>query len=155
MLPLTPSASHTWMGRALDVARATPPADVPVGAVIFDPSGREIAAATNRRETDSDPTAHAEVLAIRHACAVLHDGWRLENCILVVTLEPCVMCAGAIAAARLGGIVYGAFEPKTGAVGSVWDVLRDGHSLHTPQVRAGVREEECAELMRSFFAQRR
>lgn len=143
------------MRRALDIARTTPAQDVPVGALILDPSGREIAAATNRRETDSDPTAHAEVLAIRQACAVLHDGWRLEDCILVVTLEPCVMCAGAIAGARLGGLVYGAFESKTGAVGSVWDVLRDGHSLHNVQVRAGVREGECAAIMRSFFELRR
>ena len=109
--------------RAIDVARDTPPADVPVGAIIYDAAGVEIAHAHNRKETDGDPTAHAEILAIRDAVGVVGDGWRLEGCTLAVTLEPCAMCAGAIAASRINTVVFGAYEPKTGACGSVIDVL--------------------------------
>lgn len=140
-----------WMRRALEVARTTPPGDVPVGAVIFGPDGVELAAATNRREADADPTAHAEVLAIREAVRRHGDAWRLEGCTLVVTLEPCTMCAGALLGARVGQLVFGAWEPKTGACGSLIDAVRAPGQLHRPQVRGGVLEAECAELLSGFF----
>lgn len=139
------------MRRALEVARTTPPLDVPVGAVIFAPDGRELAAATNRREADCDPTAHAEILAIRQAVRVLGDGWRLTGCTIAVTLEPCAMCAGALVGARIGTILFGAWEPKTGACGSVFDVVRDPAVLHPVEVRGGVLEKECAGLLAEFF----
>lgn len=138
------------IGRALEVAATTPGQDIPVGAVVVDPAGRELAVATNRREVDADPTAHAEVLALRAAARVLGDAWRLQDCTLVVTLEPCAMCAGAAVGARVGRIVFGAYEPRTGACGSVFDVARDS-PLHAVQVRGGVRQEECEELLTSFF----
>lgn len=138
------------IGRALEVAATTPGQDIPVGAVVLDLAGRELAVATNRREVDADPTAHAEVLALRAAARVLGDAWRLQDCTLVVTLEPCAMCAGAAVGARVGRIVFGAYEPRTGACGSVFDVARDS-PLHAVQVRGGVRQEECEELLTSFF----
>lgn len=137
--------------RAIDVATATPRADVPVGAVVYAPDGTELATATNRRETDADPTAHAEVLAIRRAVAAHGDRWRLTDCTLAVTLEPCTMCAGALVAARVGTLIFGAWEPKTGAVGSVFDVVRGPGVLHRPQVRAGVLAAECAAQLEEFF----
>lgn len=143
------------MRRALDVARAAPPGDVPVGAVVFAPDGRELAAATNRREADGDPTAHAEVLALRAAARRLGDGWRLTGCELVVTLEPCAMCAGAIAGARVGSLVFGAFEPKTGACGSVLDVLRVSGLPHRIDVRGGVLARDAGDVLEDFFARRR
>ena len=139
------------MRRALDVAKCTPTGDVPVGAVLFDAAGAELATGVNRREQRADPTAHAEVEAIRQAVRVYGDGWRLSGCELVVTLEPCAMCAGALQAARVGSVVFGAFEPKTGACGSLIDVLRAPTAPFTPQVRGGVLEEECAALLRNFF----
>ncbi|MGJ0118934.1 nucleoside deaminase [Williamsia sp. MIQD14] len=139
------------MGVALDAARSSGAQDVPVGAVVFDAELREIARSGNLREHDGDPTAHAEIRALRAAAAVHGDGWRLEDCTLVVTLEPCVMCAGAITSARIGRLVFGAWEPKTGAVGSLWDLVRDRRLTHRPQVRAGVRESECAHLLHEFF----
>ncbi|HIW90467.1 MAG TPA: nucleoside deaminase [Candidatus Corynebacterium avicola] len=142
------------MARALDVAATTPGQDIPVGAVVLGPDGGELAAATNRREVDADPTAHAEVLALRAAAASLGDAWRLEDCTLVVTLEPCAMCAGAAVGARVGRIVFGAYEPRTGACGSVFDVARDS-PLHAVQVRGGVRQGECEELLTGFFRDRR
>ena len=129
-------------------------ADVPVGAVVLDPAGVQIARAHNRREADLDPTAHAEIVAIRAAARALRT-WRLEGCTLVVTLEPCTMCAGAVIAARLGRVVYGAADPKAGAVGSLWDVIRDRRLSHRAEVVAGVLEPECGALLRDFFAQRR
>lgn len=143
------------MAAALDAARLTPPGDVPIGAVVFGPDGTELARATNRREADADPTAHAEVLALRAAARVHGDGWRLSDCTLVVTVEPCTMCAGAIGLARIARVVFGAWEPKTGAVGSLWDVLRDERQVHRPEVLAGVREADCAALVREFFVGRR
>lgn len=145
-----------WMRRALDVAAAPEPTpagdpDVPVGAVVLGPDGRELAAARNRREAAHDPTAHAEVLALRAAAAALGT-WRLAGCTLVVTLEPCTMCAGALVLARIATLVFGAWEPKTGAVGSLWDVVRDRRLNHRPEVYAGVLEAECAALVRGFFA---
>ncbi|GAA4933752.1 nucleoside deaminase [Actinoplanes utahensis] len=138
-----------WMRRALAVA-STSPEDVPVGAVILGPDGAELAAAGNERELTGDPTGHAEVLAIRRAAARRGE-WRLEGCTLVVTLEPCTMCAGALVLARISTVVFGAWEPKTGAVGSLWDVVRDSRLNHRPEVYAGVLEPECAALMRDFF----
>ena len=128
--------------------------DVPVGAVIIDPSGQVIAAAHNRRERAGDPTAHAEILAIRSAAAQLGT-WRLSGCTLVVTLEPCTMCAGAAVLARVERIVYGAIDPKAGAVGSLWDVVRDRRLNHRPEVIASVLADECGALLTEFFARRR
>lgn len=139
------------MGRALAVAAGTHPDDVPVGAVVVDGHGRELAAATNAREASGDPTAHAEILALRAAAAVHGDGWRLTGCTLAVTLEPCTMCAGAAVLARVDRIVFGAWEPRTGGVGSLWDVVRDRRLTHRPEVVGGVREAECAELLLGWF----
>lgn len=139
------------MRRALDVAKRAPAGDVPVGAVLYDATGTELAIGVNRREELADPTAHAEVEAIRQAVRVHGDGWRLSGCELVVTLEPCAMCAGALQAARVSSVVFGAFEPKTGACGSLIDVLRAPTAPFTPQVRGGVLEEECAAGLRKFF----
>jgi tRNA(adenine34) deaminase len=138
-----------WMRRALAVAPSSP-ADVPVGAVVYDPSGVELAAAGNEREVTGDPTAHAEILALRRA-ADRFGSWRLDGCALVVTLEPCTMCAGALVLARVGTLVFGAWEPKTGAVGSLWDVVRDRRLTHRPEVYSGVLADECAAMMRGFF----
>jgi len=124
--------------------------DVPVGAVVYDAAGVELAVGRNERELTGDPTAHAEMLALRRAAAVL-GGWRLDGCTLVVTLEPCTMCAGALVLARIATVVFGAWEPKTGAVGSLWDVVRDRRLNHRPVVYGGVLEAECAALLRAFF----
>ena len=122
--------------------------DVPVGALIVDPSGKVIATGTNEREAKSDPTAHAEIVAMRKAAT---NGWRLDNHTLVVTLEPCAMCAGAIAQARISKVIFGAWDEKAGAVGSVWDLLRDPRSTFRTEVRAGVLADECSELITSFI----
>lgn len=129
-------------------------ADVPVGAVVLDASGAALARAHNQREATGDPTAHAEIVAIREAARVT-GGWRLDGSTIVVTLEPCTMCAGAIVAARLDRLVYGAVDPKGGAAGSLWDVLRDRRLSHVPEVIGGVLEPECGALLREFFAARR
>jgi tRNA(adenine34) deaminase len=131
-----------------------PRADVPVGAVVLDRAGMTIGRAHNMREADEDPTAHAEIVAIRQAARQI-GGWRLAGCTLVVTLEPCTMCAGAIIAARMERLVYGAPDPRTGAVGSLWDVLRDRRLGHRVEVIGGVLAGECGALLRDFFAQRR
>ena len=128
--------------------------DVPVGAVITDASGEVVARGRNRREADRDPTAHAEIVAIRAAAAVT-GSWRLTGLTLVVTLEPCTMCAGAITASRLDRLIFGAVDPKAGAVGSLWDVVRDRRLNHRPEVIGGVLAAECGELLRAFFAARR
>lgn len=146
--------AEALMRRALEIAAETPAGDVPVGAVILGPDGRELGRGVNRREADNDPTAHAEILAIREAVQELGDAWRLENCTLVVTLEPCAMCAGALVGARIGSIIFGAYEPRTGACGSVWDVPRES-PLHWAEVRGGVLAGECEELPRQFFARLR
>lgn len=143
--PIPQQQAEERMRRAIEIAKRTPPGDVPVGAVIYSPEGEEIAVGWNRREADGDPTAHAEVVALRQA------GLRLDGCELVVTLEPCVMCAGAAVAARVGSVVFGAWEPRTGAAGSLIDALRPPHSLHTPQVRGGILEAETAGLLTDFF----
>lgn len=128
--------------------------DVPVGAVILDPSGAVVATGHNERELTGDPTGHAEVLAIRAAAAAL-GSWRLSGCTMVVTLEPCTMCAGAVVAARLDRLVYGAYDRKAGAVGSLWDVVRDRRLNHRPEVISGVLADECGALLTQFFARRR
>ena len=139
---------------AIEEARgAQAHADVPIGAAIFR-DGRLLARAGNERELRRDPTAHAELLAIRAAAEVL-GGWRLPGTTLYVTLEPCAMCAGAIVLARIPTVVFGAADPKAGAVGSVLDVLAEPALNHRPEVIAGVREEECATLLREFFSSRR
>jgi tRNA(adenine34) deaminase len=140
---------------ALAVARdALAAGEVPIGAVVLDPSGAVIASAHNEREHDHDPTAHAEVVALRRAGAAL-GSWHLDGCTLAVTLEPCTMCAGAIVLARIGRLVFGAWDPKAGAVGSLRDVVRDQRLNHRAEVSGGVREAECASLLAGFFAARR
>ncbi|GLZ40719.1 nucleoside deaminase [Actinokineospora sp. NBRC 105648] len=141
---------------AIEVAReATAGGDVPIGAVVFGPDGTELARACNSREALGDPTAHAEILALRAAAARYGDGWRLSGCTLAVTVEPCTMCAGALVLARVDKVVFGAWEPKTGAVGSLWDVVRDRRLPHRPEVVGGVLEAECAALLTEFFATHR
>ncbi len=141
-----------WMRRAIAEARAAlATGDVPVGAVLLDEGGAVIALGRNERELYNDPTAHAEIVAIRAATAARRD-WRLEGCTLVVTLEPCVMCAGAILAARLPVVVFGAWDEKAGASGSVYDVLRDRRLTHRVEVYAGVEEAACAALLTDFFS---
>ena len=128
--------------------------DVPVGAVILGPDGSTVAQAHNQREEQRDPTAHAEIVALR-AAAEAAGRWRLDGHTLVVTLEPCTMCAGALVAARIARLVYGAADPKAGAAGSLWDVLRDRRLPHRTEVLGGVLAGECGALLREFFAQRR
>ncbi|KUH66125.1 CMP deaminase [Mycolicibacterium novocastrense] len=140
---------------ALAAAGTAGPRDVPIGAVVVAADGTELARAANAREALGDPTAHAEILAIRAAAAVLGDGWRLEGTTLAVTVEPCTMCAGALVMARVARVVFGAWEPKTGAVGSLWDVVRDRRLTHRPQVRGGVLTDECAAPLEAFFSRRR
>ncbi|GAY14065.1 tRNA-specific adenosine deaminase [Mycobacterium sp. shizuoka-1] len=140
---------------AIDAAGLAGPDDVPIGAVVFGPDGVELARAANAREQLGDPTAHAEILALRAAARVYGDGWRLEGTTLAVTVEPCTMCAGALVMARVARVVFGAWEPKTGAAGSLWDVVRDRRLTHRPEVRGGVLEGECAALLEGFFARHR
>ena len=136
---------------ALEQARkAVASGDVPVGAAIFNASGELIATGHNERELHKDPTAHAEIVAIRRASARLGD-WHLTDHTLVVTLEPCAMCAGAIAQSRLQTVVFGAWDEKAGAAGSMWDLLRDPRSTFRTEVRAGVLEQECSDLIKGFI----
>jgi tRNA(adenine34) deaminase len=124
--------------------------DVPVGAIIINSDGNLIGSGTNEREADNDPTAHAEIVAIRKAASHLQNS-RLDGCTLVVTLEPCAMCAGAIAQSRISNLIFGAWDEKAGAVGSVWDVIRDPRALYKINVTSGIREAECAKLLTHFF----
>ena len=143
---------ESWMREALAVAAgAVETGDVPIGAVVLDADGLLLAATPNARERDGDPTAHAEVLALRAAAAARGE-WRLDGCTLVVTLEPCTMCAGALVLARVARLVYGAPDPKTGAVESLWDVVRDRRLNSRPEVIGGVLAAESATLLRAFFA---
>jgi tRNA(adenine34) deaminase len=156
-----------WMRLALtEAAAAEATGDIPVGAVILDPSGTVIAGGRNTREAEGDPTGHAEMVAIRAAARTLHErvaqadptsppSWRLTDCTLVVTLEPCTMCAGAIVLSRLARVVFGAWDPKAGAAGSLTDVLRDPRLNHNPEVVAGVLEPECRTALDRFFDQHR
>ena len=139
----------------LEGGRALLTGDVPIGAVVLDPSGAVIADGRNIREADGDPTGHAEIVALRAAAAAVGDGWRLDGCTLVVTLEPCTMCAGAAVLSRVARVVYGAEDPKAGAAGSLWDVMRDRRLNHRPEVIGGVLAEESAALLHEFFATRR
>lgn len=139
------------MRRALALAeRAAEAGDVPVGALVVTASGEVLGEGWNRREADGDPTAHAEVVAVREAASHLGT-WRLEGCTLVVTMEPCPMCAGAVVLSRVARVVLGAWDPKLGACGSVWDVVRDRRSTHRAEVVGGVLEQECGEVVRRFF----
>jgi tRNA(adenine34) deaminase len=143
------------MRLALEQARAAlTTSDVPVGAVVLGADGEVLARGRNRREADGDPTAHAEVLALR-AAARLRGGWRLDGCTLVVTLEPCTMCAGAVVLARIQRLVFGAYDEKAGAVSSLWDVVRDRRLNHRPEVLGGVLQQDCSALLLDFFAARR
>ncbi|MEU9089020.1 tRNA adenosine(34) deaminase TadA [Streptomyces sp. NPDC048428] len=142
------------MRHALDeAARAAAAGDVPVGAVVLAPDGALLATGHNEREATGDPTAHAEILALRRAAAALGE-WRLSGCTLVVTLEPCTMCAGALVQSRVGRVVYGARDEKAGAAGSLWDVVRDRRLNHRPEVIHGVLETDCAALLTAFFRDR-
>ena len=143
------------MRAALDEARAALATDdVPIGAVVLDADGTVIARGRNIREAAADPTGHAEVVALR-AAAASRGEWHLDGCTLVVTLEPCTMCAGASVLSRVDRVVYGADDPKAGAAGSLWDVVRDRRLNHRPEVTAGVRAEESATLLRAFFRAQR
>jgi tRNA(adenine34) deaminase len=143
------------MRAALDQARLAPDSgDVPIGAVVLDPTGSVIGRGHNVRERDGDPTGHAELVACRRAAQAVGE-WRLTGCTLVVTLEPCTMCAGAVVLSRVGRLVFGAHDPKAGAVGSLWDVVRDRRLNHRPEVVGGVLAEECSALLDDFFAHRR
>ncbi|WP_239001072.1 tRNA adenosine(34) deaminase TadA [Jiangella asiatica] len=137
-----------------EAAAALPSGDVPIGAVVVSADGAVIGRGHNRREVDGDPTAHAEVLALRAAAAAT-GGWRLDGATLVATMEPCAMCAGALVLARVDRLVYGAVDPKAGAVGSLWDLVRDRRLNHRPEVIAGVLADECGALVREFFATHR
>jgi tRNA(adenine34) deaminase len=130
---------------------ATSSGDVPVGALVINKDGIVIGKGFNEREANNDPTAHAEIVAIRNAASRLQNS-RLDGCTLIVTLEPCAMCAGAIAQSRISRVIFGAWDEKAGAVGSVWDVLRDPRSIFKVEVTAGVLEKECAALLKDFFS---
>jgi tRNA(adenine34) deaminase len=139
------------MDQAIEIARqAIATGDVPVGAIVVNKNGEIIGQGSNEREANSDPTAHAEIVAIRSAASRIQNS-RLDGCTLIVTLEPCAMCAGAIAQSRISNLIFGAWDEKAGAVGSVWDVIRDPRALHKVNVTAGIREIECAKLLTDFF----
>ncbi|MFQ6172088.1 nucleoside deaminase [Oryzobacter sp. R7] len=139
------------MRRAIGLAeRAGAAGDVPVGALVVAPSGEVVGEGWNVREAEGDPTGHAEVVALRAAATRL-GSWRLEGCTLVVTMEPCPMCAGAVVLSRVARVVLGAWDPKLGACGSVWDVVRDRRATHRAEVVGGVLEDECGEVVRRFF----
>ena len=143
------------MSHALELAReALGAGEVPVGAVVVDGSGSVIGTGRNTRERDADPTGHAEMVALRQAAAARGE-WRLEGCTLYVTLEPCTMCAGAVVQARIAHLVFGAWDEKAGAVGSLWDVVRDRRLNHRPEVTSGVLAEESTELLQAFFRDHR
>jgi tRNA(adenine34) deaminase len=153
-MPDTTAEEH-WMRVALAEARvASGHDDVPVGAVVLAPDGTELARGRNRREQTGDPTAHAELEALRAAAGAL-GSWRLDGCTLVVTLEPCAMCAGALVQARVGRLVFGADDPRAGAVTSLFDLVRDPRLPHRVEVHRGVLADDCAALLRAFFAGRR
>jgi len=140
---------------AVEIAKsALASGDVPVGALVLNSDGKQVGTGFNRREIDNDPSAHAEIIALRQA-AIANNSWRLDGHTIVVTLEPCAMCAGAIAQARIKTLVFGAWDAKAGAVGSVWDILRDPRSLHQVEVISGVNESECAALLSEFFKNNR
>jgi len=150
-LPSTPTSFEEAMLQSIEVAKsALATGDVPVGALVFDSKNKLVGTGNNRREIDKDPSAHAEIIALRQA-AIANNSWRLDGHTIVVTLEPCAMCAGAIAQARIKTLVFGAWDEKAGAVGSVWDVLRDPRATHQVEVISGVKESECAAILSEFF----
>ena len=144
------------MAKAIEIARAaaTASGDVPVGAIILDRAGEVVSTGVNQRELMNNPIGHAEIIAIEKAASALGN-WRLNGCTLVVTLEPCAMCAGAIAQSRISKVIFGAWDEKAGAVGSKWDLLRDPRQIHKPEVVSGVLREECAALLTEFFQPKR
>ena len=143
------------MRKSLELAaKASQQGDVPVGAVVLNPAGEIVGRGHNTREIDNDPMNHAEIVAMREA-AIANSSWRLDDHTLVVTLEPCTMCAGAAVQARIGRIVFGAFDDKAGAVGSLWDVVRDRRLPHRPEVVSGVLADECGAILREFFKAQR
>ena len=143
------------MQQAISLARETAiKGDVPVGALVVDDAGNVVGKGANLREQENDPTAHAEIVAIRNAAKKLGN-YRLDELTMVVTLEPCGMCAGAIAQSRIKKLVFGSFDEKYGAVGSVWDLLRDSRAIYKPEVLSGVLENECAQLLSDFFTKKR
>ena len=144
------------MAEAIELARAagSVSGDVPVGAIILDAKGEVISTGVNQRELLSNPVAHAEIVAIQKAASAIGN-WRLDNCTLVVTLEPCAMCAGAIAQSRISKVVFGTWDEKAGAVGSQWDLLRDPRQIYKPEVITGVMKDECAALLTEFFQSKR
>lgn len=144
------------MAKAIEIARAaaTASGDVPVGAIILDRAGEVVSTGVNQRELMNNPIGHAEIIAIEKAASALGN-WRLDGCTLVVTLEPCAMCAGAIAQSRISKVIFGAWDEKAGAVGSKWDLLRDPRQIHKPEVVTGVLKEECAALLTEFFQPKR
>jgi tRNA(adenine34) deaminase len=143
------------MKAAIEIAKSALAAgDVPVGALVLNSKGEQVGSGFNRREIDNDPSAHAEIIALREA-AIANNSWRLDDHTIIVTLEPCAMCAGAISQARIKTLVFGAWDAKAGAVGSVWDVLRDPRTLHQVEVISGVNESECASLLSEFFKNNR
>jgi tRNA(adenine34) deaminase len=149
------SPFESVMREALSLAEhAATQGDIPVGAVVLDESGQIIGRGQNTREQDGDPMGHAEIVALRDAAAN-RGGWRLDDCTLVVTLEPCTMCAGAIVQSRIAHLVFGAFDAKAGAVGSLWDVVRDRRLPHRPQVTSGILSDECAQVLSDFFQAQR
>lgn len=147
---------ESTMAKAIEIARAaaTSSGDVPVGAIILNSAGEVISTGVNQRELMNNPVGHAEIIAIQKAASAIGD-WRLDGCTLVVTLEPCAMCAGAIAQSRIPKVVFGAWDEKAGAVGSKWDLLRDPRQLHKPEVISGVLAKECAALLGEFFNEKR
>jgi len=150
-LSLISNVFEDAMLQAIEIAKsALASGDVPVGAIVLNSAGEVVGTGHNRREVDKDPTAHAEIVAIRNA-GEASNSWRLDDHTLVVTLEPCAMCAGAIAQSRIKTLVFGAWDVKAGAVGSVWDILRDPRSLHQVEVISGIYESQCAELLSEFF----
>ena len=148
-------SNEELMRQALDIARsALASNDVPIGALVLNSNGEVISTGANRREVDNDPSAHAEVVAMREAGRKLNN-WRLDGCTVVVTLEPCAMCAGAISQSRVKTLIFGAWDEKAGAVGSIWDVLRDPRSPHRTEVISGILEKECADILAQFFKTKR
>jgi tRNA(adenine34) deaminase len=154
-LSLISNSYKEQMQQALEIAKSALAAgDVPVGALVLNPEGIVVSTGFNRREIDNDPSAHAEIIALREA-AIVNKSWRLDGHTIIVTLEPCAMCAGAISQARIKTLVFGAWDAKAGAVGSVWDVLRDPRTLHQVEVISGVNESECAAVLSEFFKNNR
>ena len=143
------------MSAALELARqAMTTGDVPVGAIVINAAGEIVGSGNNLREFDNDPTAHAEIVAMREA-ALVGENWRLDDHTLIVTLEPCAMCAGAIAQSRMKKVIFGTWDEKAGAVGSVWDILRDPRAPHKVEVVSGVLEDQCAGILKEFFQRHR